>query len=69
MQDITEELAAWLGERKAQISLSIAGPKGGGVPPETWIPQGWTIQITVVAPVTEEKATNASADTSNANGS
>jgi len=60
MTDITQELAAWLDEHKAQISLSIAGPKGGSVPPETWIPQGWTIQIAVVAPVTEEKTPDAS---------
>ncbi len=60
MKDITQELAAWLDERKAQISLSIAGPKGGSVPPETWIPTGWQIQIAVVAPATEEKSADAS---------
>jgi len=67
MQDITQELAAWLDEHKAQIQLSIAGPKGGAVPPETWVPAGWTIQITVVAPATEEQVVNAGPYTSLSN--
>jgi hypothetical protein len=58
MKDITRELGAWLDERKGRISLSIAGPKGGSVPPETWIPDGWYIQITIVAP--EDKVEDAS---------
>lgn len=67
MRNITQELAAWLDARKAQLSLSVAGPKGGSVPTETWVPQGWTIQIMVVAPATEEKSPDASPYSSLAN--
>lgn len=63
MIDITQELEVWLTERKAQINLFFAGPKGGSVPINTWTPDGFTAQLQVVAPVTEEKSPNASTNT------
>jgi hypothetical protein len=58
---ITQELAQWLDEHNAQLSFTIGGPKGGSVPPETWIPAGWTILVNVVAPDDKpEEVNNAS---------
>jgi hypothetical protein len=56
MKDISVELAEWLKQRGATIDVYVAGPKGGSVPPDTFIPAGWTIQVVALAPEVKQNA-------------
>ena len=44
-----EELAYWLQENGFQIQLLVLAPRGGAVSPENYIPEGWKLQLQVIA--------------------
>lgn len=44
-QSLNEQLAEWLKERGAQLTVYVRTPRGELISPENFIPDGWSFAV------------------------